>query len=445
MIEQDKKSVVHAEPTKDFFIRMITRDITLQDCIFDLLDNCLDGAGREIKLKQPNPHEEQRYQGFWAKVVLEHDRFEIADNCGGITLTDAVEYAFHFGRRTDAPSDVNHSIGLYGIGMKRAVFKIGKKINVESHADQSFLVHIDVDEWAKDPDDWDFEYEQLPKHKEHGTTIRITALNEGIADEFRQVVFKNNLIKNIARDYSFFLQKGFAVSIGDQQVQPFLFCLRESEDFKPIKIQYQDETGVDVEILAGLAGSPPDDISPEVKLDKLEYSGWFVLCNDRVVIAGDKTDRTVWGEGVFPGWHPQYNSFMGIVSFRSNDPVKLPWVTTKRDIDQTSPLYRRAVAKMKDATREYLDYTNERKEDLEKAKKLEQAANLKPLRQITLSEKMGLPRFTAGPKIKRATISYHQPIEKVTKAKHAFGNLAMSNKAIGEATFEYYFKNEVEE
>ena len=136
---------------------------------------------------------------------------------------------------------------------------------------------------------------------------------------------------------------------------------------------------------------------------------------------------------------------MGIVSFRSNDPVKLPWVTTKRDIDQTSPLYRRAVAKMKDATREYLDYTNERKEDLEKAKKLEQAANLKPLRQITLSEKMGLPRFTAGPKIKRATISYHQPIEKVTKAKHAFGNLAMSNKAIGEATFEYYFKNEVEE
>ena len=319
MIEQGKKSVVHAEPTKDFFIRMITRDITLQDCIFDLLDNCLDGAGREIKLKQLNPHEEQRYQGFWAKVVLEHDRFEIADNCGGITLTDAVEYAFHFGRRTDAPSDVNHSIGLYGIGMKRAVFKIGKKINVESHADQSFLVHIDVDEWAKDPDDWDFEYEQLPKHEEHGTTIRITALNEGIADEFRQVVFKNNLIKNIARDYSFFLQKGFAVTIGDQQIQPFLFCLRESEDFKPIKIQYQDETGVDVEILAGLAGSPPDDISPEVKLDKLEYSGWFVLCNDRVVIAGDKTDRTVWGEGISRLASAVYN-FMGIVSFRSNDP-----------------------------------------------------------------------------------------------------------------------------
>src|SRR3990172_5737469 len=445
MAEEEKRKVVHAEPTKDFFIRMITRDITLQDRIFDLLDNCLDGAGREIKLKQVNPQEEQRYLGYSAKIVLEPDRFEISDNCGGITLADAVDYAFHFGRRTDAPSDANHSIGLYGIGMKRAVFKIGKKINVESHADESFLVHIDVDEWAKDPKNWDFELEELPRREDHGTTIRITTLNEGIADEFRQAVFKNSLIKNIARDYSFFLQKGFAVAIGDQRVQPFQFGLRESQLFKPIKIQYQDETGVDVEILAGLAGSPPDDTSPEVKLADVEYWGWFVLCNDRVVIAGDKTDRTVWGEGAFQRWHPQYNGFMGIVSFRSTHPAKLPWVTTKRDIDQTSPLYRRAVAKMKDATRAYLDYTNERKEDLEKAKNLEQAASLKPLRQIALSEKMGLPSFTAGPKIKRVTISYQQPIEKVVKSKHAFGNSAMSNKAIGEATFAYYFKNEVEE
>ena len=200
-----------------------------------------------------------------------------------------------------------------------------------------------------------------------------------------------------------------------------------------------------MEIYAGLAGSPPDDNSPEVKLDKLEYSGWFVLCNDRLVIAGDKTDRTVWGDGTFPGWHPQYNSFMGIVSFSCTDPAKLPWVTTKRGIDQTSPLYRRAVAKMKDATRDYLDYTNGRKEDLEKANKLEQAANVKPIQKIALNKRMVLPRFAAGQKVNRATISYSQPIERVAKAKFSFGNTAMSHKAIGEATFDYYFKNEVEE
>ncbi|MBS0481598.1 MAG: hypothetical protein JSR96_05480 [Proteobacteria bacterium] len=35
-----------ASPTKAFFVRMLTRDIELQDAILDLLDNCLDGILR---------------------------------------------------------------------------------------------------------------------------------------------------------------------------------------------------------------------------------------------------------------------------------------------------------------------------------------------------------------------------------------------------------------
>ena len=35
-----------ASPTKQFFVSMLTRDISLADAILDLLDNCLDGAMR---------------------------------------------------------------------------------------------------------------------------------------------------------------------------------------------------------------------------------------------------------------------------------------------------------------------------------------------------------------------------------------------------------------
>jgi hypothetical protein len=35
---------VDANPTKAFFVRMITRDISLEDCILDLIDNSVDGA-----------------------------------------------------------------------------------------------------------------------------------------------------------------------------------------------------------------------------------------------------------------------------------------------------------------------------------------------------------------------------------------------------------------
>lgn len=445
MAEEKDRRVVHAEPTKDFFIRMITRDITLQDCIFDLLDNCLDGAAREIRHNNDTPREARRYSGYEARIVLGPDLFEIKDNCGGITLTDAIDYAFHFGRRTDAPPDSDHSIGLYGIGMKRAVFKIGKEISVESHTiDDHFAVRIDVDKWAKSSD-WDFGLEQLTNSEEHGTTIRVRRLNPGIAEEFRQDLFKNNLIKSIARDYSFFLQNEFSIKVAEQRIQPFQFGIRVSADFKPVKIQYQDESGVDVEISAGLAGSPPDDVSADVKLPDVEYWGWFVICNDRVVIAGDKSGRTVWGDGSFNEWHPQYNGFVGFVSFRSTDPAKLPWITTKRDIDQQSLLYRRAVAKMKEATRPFLVYTNERKVELERSKELERAAHFTPLSLVPLNEKMVLPSFVPGPKIPQTTISYRQPPEKVAKAKSAFGNPAMSNAAIGEATFEYFLNNEVGE
>ena len=33
-----------AIPTKQFFVSMLTRDISLADAILDLIDNCLDGA-----------------------------------------------------------------------------------------------------------------------------------------------------------------------------------------------------------------------------------------------------------------------------------------------------------------------------------------------------------------------------------------------------------------
>ena len=35
-----------ASPTKAFFVNMITRDISLEDCILDLIDNSVDSAWR---------------------------------------------------------------------------------------------------------------------------------------------------------------------------------------------------------------------------------------------------------------------------------------------------------------------------------------------------------------------------------------------------------------
>ena len=37
-------NIIEGNPTKTFFIDMITRDISIKDAIIDLLDNSIDGA-----------------------------------------------------------------------------------------------------------------------------------------------------------------------------------------------------------------------------------------------------------------------------------------------------------------------------------------------------------------------------------------------------------------
>ena len=183
------KSKASANPTKAFFVRMITRDITLEDCIFDLIDNSIDGAwelagGRPMSLAEDTDLSEYKIS-----IEIKPDRFSIHDNCGGISLDDAANYAFTFGRKEDAETE-NFSIGVYGIGMKRAVFKIGSRINIRStFIDQddllSFRVPVEVDAWLAAGDgNWDFDIEEAENLEAPGVKIDVTNLNEAAAQSF---------------------------------------------------------------------------------------------------------------------------------------------------------------------------------------------------------------------------------------------------------------------
>lgn len=441
---------VHGSPEKGFFIHNITKDITLQDCVLDLLDNCIDGANRIISQQQSqNSSDNSLYEGYKAEISFDSTLFLITDNCGGIPVHNAVEYAFHFGRPPDAPPLPEHSIGLYGIGMKRAIFKIGKLIEVTSStSDEAFRVPINVPLWEPDREDWDFDLEEDRVWEEPGTKIEIADLNESVADEFEDEVFAIGLKTTIARDYSIFLQSGFQVVVNGESISPYEYRLRESAEFLPVNTEYIDteDREVTVSIKAGMAALPPDDDSAEApQPPEVVYYGWFVACNSRIVLAGDKSDRTVWGNGTFPAWHNQYNGFMGIVDFVSLDPSKLPWTTTKRDLDQTNPVYRRALVKMKEFTREFIDYTNRRKADIERAKEIERRTTAKLLSELPTRMEISMPQITPRPRVRMATIQYQKPEAQVKRAAEVLGDRFMYNKEVGIKTFEYFWENEVEE
>jgi DNA topoisomerase VI subunit B len=170
--------LIHAEPTKDLFIYMLVRDIPLIRAIIDLVDNSVDGATQQSN---------ENYQNFRIKIFLNKEYFKIEDNCGGITVKDAEEYAFKFGRNNDA-EETPKSIGRFGIGMKRAFFKMGKKFKVESTTSSSkFIVSENVEEW-KNKEEWTFKFDEVHENGEYqagdlGTKILIEELYESVAED----------------------------------------------------------------------------------------------------------------------------------------------------------------------------------------------------------------------------------------------------------------------
>ena len=65
------------------------------------------------------------------KVVVRPDRFEIRDTAAVSTSTLAEKYAFRLGRAEDFPGSPQ-AVGQFGVGMKRALFKLGTRFEVRS-------------------------------------------------------------------------------------------------------------------------------------------------------------------------------------------------------------------------------------------------------------------------------------------------------------------------
>ena len=426
-----------ASPQKDFLIHQLTLDITLRDCILDLVDNSVDGI-QNYRARAHKPYRGSKpYAGYRADISFSDKTFRIVDNCEGIPIEVAKHYAFTFGRAKGAP-EVSGSIGRYGIGMKRAIFKLGEGITIlSSTRTEAFRLPIDVREWEKKPE-WDFSFQEVSKTPEPGTSIHIEKLREEIADELARPNFEKDLAKTLERDYSFIIEKGFAIKLNGRPVKPLGFTFKSDHNFKPYKAQFSSD-GMQIDVVGGMIASPPTDTNAGAPMKDPERSGWFLVCNDRVVLDGDKTARTGWGTDGVPFWHPQYNGFCGMALLEADDSSMLPWTTTKRDVDDTSAIYQEVLKRMRDATRQYKDYTNSRKGHESYFRELEQKAKAVPLSELGISAVLKFPKAPGRKKSDLRSISYSRPEKQILAVAKALGSVAMSNKEVGEKTFDDFY------
>ena len=371
-------SNVDASPVKSFFVLMLTRDISLEDAILDLLDNCVDGILRSMKKKRGK----KPYSGYWAKIDFDKDTFIIQDNCGGIPW-NLHEYAFRMGPSSDRPSRPEGSVGVYGIGMKRAIFKMGKDCLISTqNENDNYEIEIKP-EWIDDESEngWEIPVRASRKSmKEDGTTIVIGNLYPGIATRFGEdkKSFQAELKRMVATHYAYIIDKGFDVQINGDPIKPNPTRLVFAEDDKVPSIRpfiFKTRTDDGVEVFLTVGFTKPIPSQEEVINEQLEkrYSseeaGWTIICNDRAVLYCDRTELTGWGEAGVPRYHTQFIAIAGVVEFRADDASKLPTTTTKRGIDASSALYLQIKNKMREGMQIFTQYTNQWKGRADESKK----------------------------------------------------------------------------
>lgn len=440
-------SSADANPSRAFFVRMLTRDISVTDCILDLMDNSVDSAWKKLGSEPLTLSGGPDFSSVRISLSFNDQHFSISDNCGGMTQASAEKHALTFGRKSEDPDDTGEfSIGVYGIGLKRAVFKIGSRINIrstyfESQKKRSFSVPINVEQWVKDPShEWDFPIMEASDLEDAGVEIQVEGLTYLAEATFRDPEFEGELVRTIARDYALHMNRGLQVYVNGERVQGEVFKLFSSDSFKPQFIHLTEEVDgkkIEIEIVAGLAFPPPDSNDPSEKKEREEKSGWYVACNGRIVMAADKSSLTVWGDD-FPAWHHQYTGFFGLIVFTTDHTELLPLTTTKRSVDLSAIVYRRARPKMKDPTRSWIDYTNARKSDQAAAEQIEKTAYRQSIFQVQPQERMTLPVIKkTGPK--ETTIQFPMLQSRIKDLGSAFGNSRMSAREVGMRAFDYSY------
>lgn len=432
-----------ANPEKRLFISLITRDISLADAIVDLTDNSVNAAMKPLNNEFSSSGDYHKLftnkdakPDITIKVRFDQNKVEVTDDANGIDFDAAQHEVFRFGHGANY-SEARDRLSVYGIGMKRALFKIGKRIVMTSdHKKGGFGLDLKVDKWERDATvPWCFPITKRPPTSKTGTTIVITDLHKEIRSRIGGARFEHELIEKLSKVYSFFIGRVIKVFVNGKSVARTDFAIGDNYSHDQFKA-----SGVDCSITAGIA-------SPSGGLFLSEASGWFVFCNFRTVLYADKTPLTGWG-GALPIFQPKHRPFLGIVSFVSANPEALPWTTTKGGINEDNLAWQEATLRMAAAAKPIIRFLDTRYSsegtDVAPSGLAQLSGKANNVFDATVSKaRTFISVSKTAPKSMR--IQYEAKKSDIEAIRKHFGRSGMSASEVGRRTFEYFLKNAVGE
>lgn len=436
MTDEDmKRDEIDARPTKGLFINILTLDIDLKNCVLDLLDNSIDGYIRKRITERRE-----------IKMDISPEKFVIFDNCGGIDYEFLKKQVFRFG--VEELSRAHATLGIYGIGLKRSIFKIGNNFTMETDDGEMYSkVILNVEKWKKS-DKWTIPFttsgSKLGDGEKPYTRIEITNLHEDVKKKFELISFIEALHETISITYSLIIKQKVNIFLGNQNIEPYPLDFTYSDKYKPSRIR-ESVDGITVDIICGITPR-------KTRAEKIDRKGWNIFCNDRLILLDDTTEDTGWSGGAgLPKFHPIYNEFKGLVFLKSTDPSMLPLTTSKNRFDTDTMTYQRILGLMIKQARPVVNYLTKKYEDQNrKLEEIEEEVEDSVEEDIEIDKKSPVEQIEVGtsflapirtrPKEEIVNIQYNKPKKLVNTVKKRLK--VRSAKDAGEKTFNYYVEME---
>jgi hypothetical protein len=362
MVAGGKPFKVDTSPTKEVVVSSLTRDASVDACIFDLIDNAIDAARNatfHINHADDSHILLESYAGYTIKLNISGSELSIEDDCGGIPVSRLSESVLRFGQ----PSEQHMGIGVFGVGLNRALFKIGKVSTIDTDTGaQRAIVELNSDKYLERQTDWNLDGSELPSRGNHGTTITIKELTSEISQDFADPERQKSLRAEVGRRYGRFIAKGLVLKVNGVAAESHAIPYRVGGPFDDEYKIYKAKNGVSVHIRYGEHQAhrfkKEGDYSAATNAALTSEYGWTVYCNDRAILISN----TEWATG-WDNFHTEFYGFIGEVSFVGADPGSLPWNTTKTDVDLNNPTYRQALDDMRRFNAKWRSFADQRKRD----------------------------------------------------------------------------------
>jgi len=273
-----------------------------------------------------------------------------------------------------------------------------------------------------------------------GTSITITELHPEVALRIQAGGVPKNILRDAATTYPYFLGNCVTLRVNDAPVSPERIPLGEKDGVVRSANEKFEHKGVHVTLVATIA--------PGIRA--AEQAGWYILCNGRAVVRANKDDLTGWGADLAT-FQPKYRSFVGLASFDSDDPLSLPWTTTKRDINRESSVFIQARGVMVAMSKPILTFLNSQYPsdpnlEVGDIRNAVEGVHAVDFRDIASRPSSGFS-YTAPKKKEKKTewVRFQANIASLDKVRRHLRRPNLSASDIGKLTLAHYLKTECTE